>query len=455
VPTRIVIMGAAGRDFHNFNTVFRDDPSCAVVAFTAAQIPDIAGRTYPASLAGPLYPAGIPIHPEQDLAEIIRRERVDWVFLSYSDLPHPEVMHKASIAMAAGASFGLLGPDATMLKAAVPVVSVCAVRTGVGKSALSRHVLKWLAARGHRVVAVRHPMPYGDLEKQAVQRFATWEDLDRASVTIEEREEYEPYVESGAVVFAGVDYGRILKAAEAEADVVLWDGGNNDLPFFRSDLHIVLLDAHRPGHETAYHPGETNFRMADVLVLSKVDSAPPENVDAVLKSARAVRPGVPILLAELDVRVDHPELVSGKRVVIVEDGPTLTHGGMKTGAGTVAARRYGAKEIVDARPYAVGAIAAAFHEFPHLEGEVPAMGYSPRQIRDLAATLNAVPADVVLDATPAALTRLLTVGKPLVQVSYEFKERGAGLVAILERFETQRLGGSRCASSSPSAATPS
>jgi len=252
-----------------------------------------------------------------------------------------------------------------------------------------------------------------------------------------------------------VDYGRILKAAEAEADVVLWDGGNNDLPFFRSDLHIVLLDAHRPGHETAYHPGETNFRMADVLVLSKVDSAPPENVDAVLKSARAVRPGVPILLAELDVRVDHPELVSGKRVVIVEDGPTLTHGGMKTGAGTVAARRYGAKEIVDARPYAVGAIAAAFHEFPHLEGEVPAMGYSPRQIRDLAATLNAVPADVVLDATPAALTRLLTVGKPLVQVSYEFKERGAGLVAILERFETQRLGGSRCASSSPSAATPS
>jgi predicted GTPase len=411
-----------------------------VVAFTAAQIPDIAGRRYPAALAGRLYPEGIPIHPEDDLTAIIRREGVARVFLSYSDLRHEDVMHKASIVMAAGASFGLLGPEATMLKAAVPVVSVCAVRTGVGKSALSRHVLKWFARRGHRVVAVRHPMPYGDLEQQAVQRFAAWEDLDRARVTIEEREEYEPYIENGAVVFAGVDYGRILKRAEVEADVLLWDGGNNDFPFYRPDLQFVLLDAHRPGHETAYHPGETNFRMADVLVVSKVDSAPPENVEALLATVRAVRPGVPIVMAELDVVADRPDLVAGKRVVIVEDGPTLTHGGMKTGAGTVAARRYGAAQVVDARPYAVGAIADAFRKFGHLEGEVPAMGYGPQQIADLEATLKAVPADAVLDATPASLTRLIEVDKPLVQVTYEFEERGAELPGILERFEKERLG---------------
>ena len=439
-PNRVVIMGAAGRDFHNFNSFFRDDSAHTVVAFTAAQIPDIAGRRYPASLAGRLYPQGIPIHPEEELTALIRREAVDEVFLSYSDLRHEDVMHKASIVMAAGASFGLLGPKATMLEARVPVVSVCAVRTGVGKSALSRHVLDWFAGRRHRVVAVRHPMPYGDLEKQAVQRFANWEDLDRAKVTIEEREEYEPYVERGAVVFAGVDYGRILKQAEEEADVVLWDGGNNDFPFYRSDLQIVLLDPHRPGHETAYHPGETNFRMADVLVISKVDSAPPANVEALLATVRAVRPDVPVVMAELDVVADHPELVAGKRVVIVEDGPTLTHGGMKTGAGTVAARRYGASQVVDARPHAVGAIADAFREFPHLEGEVPAMGYSPQQIRDLQETLRATPADVILDATPAALTRLIEVDKPLVQVSYEFKERGSVLPRILEQFEKERLG---------------
>ena len=439
-PNRVVIMGAAGRDFHNFNSFFRDDSAHTVVAFTAAQIPDIAGRRYPASLAGRLYPEGVPIYPEEELTELIRREAVDEVFLSYSDLPHEDVMHKASIVMAAGAYFGLLGPKATMLESRVPVVSVCAVRTGAGKSALSRHLLSWFAGRRHRVVAVRHPMPYGDLEKQAVQRFANWEDLERAKVTIEEREEYEPYIERGAVVFAGVDYGRILKQAEAEADVVLWDGGNNDLPFFRSDLQIVLLDPHRPGHETAYHPGETNFRMADVLVISKVDSAPPANVEALLATVRAVRPDVPVVMAELDVVADRPELVAGKRVVIVEDGPTLTHGGMKTGAGTVAARRYGASQVVDARPHAVGAIADTFREFPHLEGEVPAMGYSPQQIRDLQETLRATPADVILDATPAALTRLIEVDKPLVQVSYEFKERGSVLPRILEQFEKERLG---------------
>ena len=448
-PARVLIMGAAGRDFHDFNTVFRDDPAARVVAFTAAQIPDIAGRTYPPALAGPLYPAGIPIRPEDELADIVRRERVDWVILSYSDLAHADVMHKASKAMAAGASFALLSPEATMLKAKVPVVSVGAVRTGVGKSALSRHVVRWFAGRGHRIVAVRHPMPYGDLEKQAVQRFATWEDLDRAQVTIEEREEYEPYVESGAVVFAGVDYARILAAAEAEADVVLWDGGNNDCPFFRSDLHLVLLDPHRPGHETAYHPGETNFRMADVLVVSKVDSAPPENVERLRAACRAERPGVPVILAELEVTADDPGQLAGKRAVVVEDGPTLTHGGMKTGAGTVAALRHGAT-IVDARPYAVGAIAEAYGAYPHLEGEVPAMGYGAAQVRDLEATLNATPADVVVDATPAALTRLVKLEKPVVGVGYEFKERGSELPRILERFEKER-----CGSSSRSAATRS
>jgi predicted GTPase len=437
-PARAVIMGAAGRDFHNFNTVFREDPAYRVVAFTAAQIPDIAGRTYPPSLAGSLYPRGVPIHPEESLPELIREEEVDWVFLSYSDLTHQEVMHKASIVMAAGASFGLLGPDATMLKANVPVVSVGAVRTGVGKSAVSRHIVKWLRERGHRVVAVRHPMPYGDLEKQAVQRFARYEDLEAAKATIEEREEYEPYVGAGAVVFAGVDYGRILKAAEGEADVILWDGGNNDFPFYRPDLHVVLLDAHRPGHELAYHPGETNLRMADVLVVNKVDSAPPANVEAILASVRSARPGVPVLLGEMEVSVDRPERIRGKRVVIVEDGPTLTHGGMKTGAGTVAAKRYGA-QVVDARPYAVGALADAFREFPHLEGEVPAMGYSPRQIADLETTLNAVPADAVIDATPVDLSRLISTTKPLVDVTYEFKERGGQLSRILERFERERL----------------
>jgi predicted GTPase len=449
-PARVLILGAAGRDFHDFNTVFRDDPSASVVAFTAAQIPDIAGRVYPPSLSGPLYPSGIPIWPESEMAALIRRERVDWAVLSYSDLAHADVMHKASEALAAGASFALLAPRETALDARRPVVSVCAVRTGVGKSALSRHIVGWLRERGHRAVAVRHPMPYGDLERQAVQRFATWEDLDRAEVTIEEREEYEPYVARGAVVFAGVDYARILRAAEEEADVILWDGGNNDLPFFRSDLHFVLLDPHRPGHETLFHPGETNFRMADAVVITKVDSAPPEDVARLAATARAMRPGVPVIEAELAVRADRPERIAGRRVVVVEDGPTLTHGGMKSGAGTVAARRFGAAAVVDARPYAVGAVAAAFRAYPHLEGEVPAMGYGDAQVRDLEATLNATPADLVLDATPASLERLVALDKPVVRVDYEFVERGRELGRILESFEREK-----CASSSPSAATRS
>jgi predicted GTPase len=436
---RVVIMGAAGRDFHNFNVVFRDDPTTRVVAFTAAQIPAIAGRRYPPSLAGPLYPDGIPIYPEEQLPALVRDERVDWVYLAYSDLSHVEVMHKASVALAAGASFGLLGPTATMLEAALPVLAVCAVRTGVGKSALSRHVVRWLRARGHRVVAIRHPMPYGDLEQQAVQRFASYDDLDRAHATVEEREEYEPYLAMGAVVYAGVDYGRVLAAAQREADVLVWDGGNNDFPFVRPNLHLVLLDAHRPGHELTYHPGETNFRLADVLIVNKVDSAPPANVETLLATARAERPGVPVLLGELVITADRPDLIAGRRVVLVEDGPTLTHGGMPMGAGTLAAQRFGAAAIVDARPYAVGTIAETFRAFPHLQGEVPAMGYSPQQLRDLEATLRAVPADVVVDATPVNLARLLTLDKPIVDVSYEFQERGDRLLALLAAFEERYL----------------
>jgi predicted GTPase len=436
-------MGAAGRDFHNFNTVFRDDPTCRVVAFTAAQIPDIAGRRYPPSLAGRQYPDGIPIYPEADLLRLIRDERVDWVYLAYSDLAHAEVMHKASLALAAGASFGLLGPAHTMLVAPVPVLSIGAVRTGVGKSALARHIVRWLRARGHRVVAMRHPMPYGDLERQAVQRFAGYADLDAARATVEEREEYEPYVEIGAVVYAGVDYARVLAAAQGEADVIVWDGGNNDIPFLRPDLHIVLLDAHRPGHELAYHPGETNLRLADVLIVNKVDSAPPENVERVVASAHAVRPDAPVLLGELEVATDAADRIAGQRVVVVEDGPTLTHGGLAIGAGTIAARRYGAAAIVDARSYAVGSLADTFREFPHLAGEVPAVGYSQQQVRDLEATLARVPADVVIDATPVNLARLLTLDKPIVDVTYEFHERGSQLVSVLERFEQERLGSGR------------
>jgi predicted GTPase len=438
-PSRVLIMGAAGRDFHNFNVVFRDDPAVRVVAFTAAQIPDIAGRRYPASLAGRRYPDGIPIYPEADLPRLIRDERVDWVYLSYSDLAHTEVMHRASTVLAAGASFGLLGPACTMLVAQVPVLSVGAVRTGVGKSAFARHVLRWLKARGHRPVALRHPMPYGDLAQQAVQRFASYEDLDLERATVEEREEYEPYIESGAVVYAGVDYARVLDAAQHEADVIIWDGGNNDFPFLRPNLHVVLLDAHRPGDELAYHPGETNLRMADVLIISKVDSAPADNVALVEANARAVQPEAPLLLGELEVIVDTPDRIAGKRVVLVEDGPTLTHGGMRMGAGTVAAERYHAGAIVDARPHAVGALAATFRDFPHLQGEVPAMGYSPQQLQDLEATLRRVPADVVIDATPANLSRLLQLDKPIVDVRYEFKERGDRLPGILAAFEQRWL----------------
>jgi len=429
-------MGAAGRDFHNFNMVFRDDPSWTVVAFTAAQIPDIADRRYPAALAGPRYPSGIPIYPESELTALIAGERVGWVFLCYSDLSHLDVMHKASAVLAAGANFSLLGPAATMVKSTVPVISVCAVRTGTGKSALSRYIVRRLRGRGRRVVAIRHPMPYGDLEKQVLQRFATQKDLDDMQVTIEEREEYEPYIEIGATVYAGVDYGRIVAAAQQEADVIVWDGGNNDFPFVRPDLQLVLADPLRAGHELAYYPGETNVRMADVLVLSKVGSASQSQIDEVLGNLRSLRPGRPIVLADLEVRVDRPEPIAGKRVVVVEDGPTLTHGGMAAGAGTIAARQFGAAEVIDARPYAVGSLAAAYRAFPHLQGEIPALGYSAAEVADLKETLRRVPADTIVDATPVNLARLMVLDKPVVDVGYEFSPRGSELDEILDIFDT-------------------
>jgi predicted GTPase len=438
-PERVVIMGAAGRDFHDFNMRFRNDRGFRVVAFTAAQIPDIDDRRYPASLAGELYPDGIPILPESELADLIRREEIDQVYFAYSDLPHIEVMHRASLVLAAGASFGMLGPKATMLEASVPVISVCAVRTGVGKSALSRFIVRWLIEQGLRVAAVRHPMPYGDLEKQAIQRFTCEDDLDAAETTIEEREEYEPYVAMGATIFAGVDYAAILAEAQQDVDVVLWDGGNNDLPFFRPDLHIVMLDAHRPGHELAYHPGEANFRSADVVVINKVDSAPPTQVETLRERSAEIRPGAPIVLGEMVLSMGESEALRGRRVVIVGDGPTLTHGGLATGAGSLAAERFGAAEVVDARPFAVGSIAETYAAFPHLGPEVPAMGYSAAQIRDLELTLRLTPADLVLDATPAMLSKRIRLEVPIIGVDYEFSERGDVLPSVLDRFKERFL----------------
>lgn len=438
-PIRALIMGAAGRDFHNFNMAFRDDPAYHVVAFTAAQIPGIAGRRYPPALAGRLYPHGIPIYPEEELDALIRRHGVDFVYFSYSDVPHLEVMHKASRVLATGASFALLGPHLTMLRARVPVISVCAVRTGAGKSPVSQWTARWLRERGHKVAVLRHPMPYGDLERQAVQRFASLDDLEAAQATIEEREEYEPYLRMGIPVFAGVDYGRVLALAEREASVVLWDGGNNDLPFLRPDLHLVVVDPHRAGHETTYHPGEANLRMGDAYIISKVDNASRDQIQQVRRSIRAVKRRAPIVLAALELGGEDTERIRGVRVVVVGDGPTLTHGGMASGAGTLAAQRWGAAEVMDPRPYAVGEIRATFQAWPHLGNEIPAMGYSQAQVQDLEATLNATPADLVIDATPVDLSRLLRVNKPLVNVEYRLQERGSVLARLLERFEARRL----------------
>lgn len=416
---RVLIAGAAGRDFHDFNSTFRDNEAYEVVAFTATQIPNIEGRQYPAVLAGSLYPDGISIYPESELEDLVREKQVDQVVFSYSDVSHDYVMHLASRVLAAGADFRLLGPNEMMLKSEKPVVSVNAVRTGSGKSQTSRYVVQALQELGYEhVVAVRHPMPYGDLAKQAVQRFATYEDMDRHQCTIEEREEYEPYVDMGAVIYSGVDYHQILKEAEKEADIIIWDGGNNDLPFYRPDLHITVVDPHRPGHELRYHPGETNVRMADVILINKVDTADNKNVVEVQQNVRNINPDAIIVRAASPIFVEDPDAIRGKRVLVIEDGPTLTHGEMRYGAGYVAAQYFDAAEIVDPEPYAVDSIAATFKKYPNARGILPAMGYSDEQIQDLEETVNATPAEMVLIATPIDLARLIDIEKPAQRVRY-------------------------------------
>ena len=435
MTTRILIMGAAGRDFHNFNLVFRDDPTRQVVAFTATQIPNIEGRTYPATLAGPLYPNGIPIFPEDELVELIRKFSVDQVIFAYSDVSHETVMHRASIALAAGADFRLLGPKATMLKSKRPVVAICAVRTGSGKSQTTRAVAEALKAMGKRVVVVRHPMPYGDLTRQAVQRFATMDDLTNENVTIEEREEYEPHIAGGLIVFAGADYEKILRRAEEEADIILWDGGNNDMPFFQSDLLFVVADPHRPGHELTFYPGETNLRMADVVVINKIDSASHENIERVRENIRMANPNAVIVEAASPISVDEAdaEAIRGKRVLVVEDGPTVTHGDMSFGAGILAARKFGASEIIDPRPYAVGSIRKAFQRYSKTGPVLPALGYGAKQIAELETTINAVPVDLVLIATPIDLRGIVKIKHLTARVRYGFKEIGQPTMAAILR----------------------
>jgi predicted GTPase len=432
---RVLILGAAGRDFHNFNVCFRGDATHEVVAFTATQIPNIAGRRYPAELAGERYPDGIPIRPERDLERIVRDERIDEVVFAYSDVSHETVMHLASRAIAAGADFRLQGAASTMIESKKPVVSVCAVRTGSGKSQTTRKVAQILRDAGRKVVAVRHPMPYGDLVKQAVQRFGSYEDLELHDCTIEEREEYEPHIAQGTVVYAGVDYAAILAEAEKEADVVLWDGGNNDLPFYKPDLEIVVVDPHRPGHERRFHPGEANLRRAGVIVINKVSTAPEEGLAEVRRNIAEINPDATVVEADSPVTVSDPEAVRGKRVLVVEDGPTLTHGDMSYGAGVVAAREHGAAEIVDPRPHAVASIAETYEKYPTTGGVLPAMGYGAEQIRDLEATIDATPCDVVLVGTPVDLRKLVDVDKPMVRVTYDLAERGnPGLAELLAPF---------------------
>ena len=424
MPIRTLIMGAAGRDFHNFNVFFRDNPDYEVVAFTATQIPNIEGRTYPAELSSALYPDGIPIYPESDLVQLVQKKEVDQVIFAYSDVPHEYVMHKASIVLAAGADFRLMGLNSTQLKSSKPVTAVCAVRTGSGKSQTSRRVAQILRGMGYQVAAIRHPMPYGDLSKQAVQRFASYEDLEKNDCTIEEREEYEPHISNGVIVYAGVDYERILREAEEEVDIILWDGGNNDLPFLRTDLHIVVADPHRPGHEMSYHPGEANARAADVFVINKVDTASAENVITVRENLHALNPDARVIEAASPLFVDDPNAIRGKRVLVIEDGPTLTHGEMAYGAGWVAARRYGAAEIIDPRPYAVGSIQETYAKYPTTGDVLPAMGYGDQQMRELEETINNAGADQVIIATPIDLGRLLKIDSPAQRVRYELQEIG-------------------------------
>ena len=432
---KVIIMGAAGRDFHNFNTYFRNNPDYRVVAFTATQIPDIAGRKYPAALAGKLYPRGIPIYTESELDALIAKYKVDDVHFAYSDVAHEYVMNKASQVMADGANFVLLGPRDTMVKSRRPVVSVCAVRTGSGKSQTSRKVATILKEKGRKVVVIRHPMPYGDLVKQKVQRFATYADLDKHECTIEEREEYEPHIDRGIIVYAGVDYEAILRQAEKEADVILWDGGNNDFSFYKSDLEIVVADPHRAGHELRYHPGETNIRRAQVIVINKMDTATKEGIDLVLANIKKVNPKAVIIRANSPTIVSDGGRITGKRVLVIEDGPTLTHGGMRYGAGIVAAQKYGAAEIIDPRPYAVGSIKKTFEKYNHLDKVLPAMGYGDKQCSDLAATIERIPCDLVVSATPIDITRVITVSKPILRVGYELEEIGSPtLKDVLKKF---------------------
>ena len=432
---KVVIMGAAGRDFHNFNVHFRKNPAYEVVAFTAAQIPGIEGKTYPPHLAGALYPTGIPIRPETELTDLIEEHGVDAVVFAYSDLPHLEVMHKASAVLAAGAEFRLMGPHATQLHSRRKVISICATRTGCGKSQTSRKVMSLLKEWGHAVVAVRHAMPYGNLEKQAVQRFQILDDLKRHDCTLEEMEEYEPYLELGGVVFAGVDYQAILEEAEKEADIILWDGGNNDMPFFRADLEIVVTDPHRPGHELTYFPGEVNLRRAHVAIINKVDTADYEGIRQVRNNITRFNPSATIIEAASPLFVASSEAVAGRRVLVIEDGPTLTHGEMRYGAGVVAARRFGAREIVDPRPWLKDSLKETFKRYPSIGPVLPAMGYGQEQMRDLAATIDAAECDLVIVATPADLGRVLDIGKPTLRVKYELQEIGLpNLETVLKPF---------------------
>jgi predicted GTPase len=421
---RVVILGAAGRDFHNFNVCFRDDPAYAVVAFTATQIPNIAGRVYPPALAGDQYPQGIPIEPEAKLERLVREQQVDTVVFSYSDVSYDHVMQVGARAMAAGADYWLLGPRQTMLRAEKPVVAVCAARTGAGKSQTSRRVVEILRAAGQRAIVVRHPMPYGDLARQAVQRFATPEDLDRAQVTVEEREEYELHIQAGTIVYAGIDYAAILEAAQAEADVLVWDGGNNDLPFFAPDLHITVVDPQRGDQADRYYPGEINLRMAHAVIVNKIDTAAWEAVERVYEKIWALNPTATVISAASPFFVEDPASIRGQRVLVVEDGPTLTHGDMAYGAGWLAARRYGATEVIDPRPYAVGALAQTYASYPHMGAILPAMGYGEDQLADLAATIRRTPADLVLIATPVDLRRLIEFPQPAQRVSYALQEIG-------------------------------
>ena len=421
---RTLIMGAAGRDFHNFNTFYRDNEKYEVVAFTATQIPNIEGRKYPAALAGELYPEGIPIYPESELETLIKKEKVDQVLFAYSDVPYEYVMHKAALVNAVGADFRLMGTTNTQIKSTKPVVGVCAVRTGSGKSQTTRRVSLILRDMGYKVAAIRHPMPYGDLVKQKVQRFADYSDLDKHECTIEEREEYEPHIDNGVIVYAGVDYEAILREAEKEVDIVLWDGGNNDFSFYQTDLLIVVADPHRPGHELRYYPGETNVRMADVFVINKVDTAAPDDVIVVRNNLFAANPDAVVIEGASPLFVDDPDAIRGKRLLVVEDGPTLTHGEMAYGAGYVAARRFGAGEIVDPRPFAVGSIKATYEKYPSTGAILPAMGYGDQMMRDLEATINAADVDLVLSGTPIDLTRVIKINKPIQRVRYELQEIG-------------------------------